>query len=135
LSLAQPVTSLLRVDLQHEVATYLVRVPSYVTRYIVTLVTSHLDVTAISTLVTELVRSYYLPDGRLYTVVRVPTRLLEKVDYVTSLRGVSSEIRTMSEEEYQRLLQRLKREAARPQPVPAPRELVELGRGGALVVK
>ena len=90
-------TKLLKVDLDAGVATYLVEVPSYVTRYIVTSMISHMVITKLRSIITELVKSYYLPDGKLYTVVKTPTRIeVGEPQEITRLLGVDVQVVTLN---------------------------------------
>ena len=90
-------TKLLRVDLDRGVATYVVEVPSYITRWIVTSLISRLALTRLRTVVTEVLKSYYLPDGRLYTVLREPTRFeLGEPSIITRLLGIDTQIVTLN---------------------------------------
>lgn len=88
------VTRFAGVDLDAGVAIYDVIKTRYNTQLIVTRLISHYVITRYATVVTAIYRSYYLPDGNLYTVIRIPTRIRLSEKAQTVLKGVTTKVET-----------------------------------------
>jgi hypothetical protein len=73
--LPQVITTLLSVDLARGVATYVISRPSVFTTYTTVTRYQTLTLRTIFSVVTNINRTYLLPDGKVYTVLRIPTRL------------------------------------------------------------
>jgi hypothetical protein len=71
----QVITTLLSVDLARGVATYVISKPSVYTTYTTVTRYQTLTLRTIYSVVTNIVRTYLLPDGKVYTILRIPTRL------------------------------------------------------------
>ena len=73
--LPQVITTLLSVDLARGVATYVISTPSVYTTYTTVTRYQTLTLRTIYSVVTNINRTYLLPDGKVYTILRIPTRL------------------------------------------------------------
>jgi hypothetical protein len=73
--LPQVITTLLSVDLARGVATYVISRPSVFTTYTTVTRYQTLTLRTIYSVVTNINRTYLLPDGKVYTILRIPTRL------------------------------------------------------------
>jgi len=73
--LPQVITTLLSVDLARGVATYVISKPSVYTTYTTVTRYQTLTLRTIYSVVTNINRTYLLPDGKVYTILRIPTRL------------------------------------------------------------
>jgi hypothetical protein len=71
----QVITTLLSVDLARGVATYVISKPSVYTTYTTVTRYQTLTLRTIYSVVTNIIRTYLLPDGKVYTILRIPTRL------------------------------------------------------------
>jgi hypothetical protein len=71
----QVITTLLSVDLARGVATYVISRPSVFTTYTTVTRYQTLTLRTIYSVVTNINRTYLLPDGKVYTILRIPTRL------------------------------------------------------------